>query len=164
MMIIQQQQLVTFGEIATLLPLAAGQAREFLLQIVQRSTQGGEDRQGSEGRAKQIKELHWLRPSGGGFLKIIPIGILTYASVKTGFHADVSPKNQFSCPHRSECRLESSLKTRRRLRGPAIHECMQMSLAGEIVLGWPLRYVWTDERERERVWTRLVLGSPAKIM
>ena len=32
----------------------------------------------------------------GGFLKI-PIGIPTYAIMKTGFHTDVSPKNWFPC-------------------------------------------------------------------
>ena len=50
----------------------------------------------------------------GGFLKVIPIGIPTYAGMKTGFHADVSPKNRFSCRRRSECRLKLSLKTRLR--------------------------------------------------
>ena len=33
----------------------------------------------------------------GGFLKIVPIGIPTYAGMKTGFHANVSPENQFPC-------------------------------------------------------------------
>ena len=32
-----------------------------------------------------------------GFLKIISVGIPTYASMKTSFHTDVSPKNWFSC-------------------------------------------------------------------
>ena len=31
------------------------------------------------------------------FLKIIPIGIPTYAGMKTGFHADIGPRNRFSC-------------------------------------------------------------------
>ena len=42
----------------------------------------------------------------GGFLKIICVGIPTYAGMKTGFHAYVSPKNRFSCRRRSECQLE----------------------------------------------------------
>ena len=34
------------------------------------------------------------------------------SALKTGFHADVIPKNQFSCRRRSECRPKQSLKTR----------------------------------------------------
>ena len=33
----------------------------------------------------------WCVPTRGGFLKIFWFGILTYAGMKTGFHADVSP-------------------------------------------------------------------------
>ena len=37
-------------------------------------------------------------PPRGGFLKIsIPIGIPTYAGMKSGFHADVSPEKRFPC-------------------------------------------------------------------
>ena len=53
-----------------------------------------------------LNNLH--KPGGAnpeaGFLNIIPSGIPTYAGMKTGFHADVSPKNRFSCRRRSEGR------------------------------------------------------------
>ena len=45
---------------------------------------------------------HRLLDSRGGFLKIISVIIPTYAGTKTDFHADVSPRNWFSCRHRSE--------------------------------------------------------------
>ena len=41
---------------------------------------------------------------GGGFLKIISVGNPTHAGMKTDFYADFSPRNRFSCRHRSECR------------------------------------------------------------
>ena len=37
----------------------------------------------------------------GGFLKIIPIGVPTYAGMKTGFYADFRPRNRLSCRHES---------------------------------------------------------------
>ena len=46
----------------------------------------------------------------GGFLKIISVGIPTYAGMKTGFYADFSPRNRFSRRHRSECRRKKSLQ------------------------------------------------------
>ena len=48
----------------------------------------------------------------GRFLKIISVGIPTYAGMKTGFYADFSPRNRFSRRNRSECRRKWSLKTR----------------------------------------------------
>ena len=45
-------------------------------------------------------------PCWCGILKIIPIGILTYAGMKTGFHTDIGPKNRFSYWHWLECQLE----------------------------------------------------------
>ena len=69
---------------------------------------GGHDadlgRPGRHGKPEQVP--------GGGFLKIIPIGIPTYAGMKIGFHADVSPRNWFSCRRRSEYQLKKSVKTR----------------------------------------------------
>ena len=47
-----------------------------------------------------------VRPVRGGFLKIISVGILTYGGMKTGFYADFSPRNQFSCWDRPEWRRE----------------------------------------------------------
>ena len=58
--------------------------------------------------------LSWPKLPRGGFLKIIPIGIPTYTGMKTGLHADVSPKNRFSCRRRSECRPKQAWKTRLR--------------------------------------------------
>ena len=55
----------------------------------------------SRGGSILTKTFHFS--SRGRFLKTIPIGVPTYAGMKTGFHADVSPKNWFSCRHRSEC-------------------------------------------------------------
>ena len=41
----------------------------------------------------------------GGFLKIISVGIPTYAGMKTGFYAEFRPRNRFSRRHGStECR------------------------------------------------------------
>ena len=47
----------------------------------------------------------------GGFLKIITVGIPTYADVKTSFSRWRQLGNRFSRRHRSECRLKQSLKT-----------------------------------------------------
>ena len=52
------------------------------------------------------------------YTKIISVGILTNAIVKTGFHADNNFANQFSHRCRSECRLKLSLKTHLRAEGP----------------------------------------------
>ena len=40
----------------------------------------------------------WTRErERGGFLKIIPISILTYAGMKTGFHVNISPREIGFC-------------------------------------------------------------------
>ena len=44
-----------------------------------------------------------LKVPRSGFLKNFCAGILTYTGLKTGFHTDISPRNQFS--------LKQSLKT-----------------------------------------------------
>ena len=54
---------------------------------------------------EKVGELHAVT-SRGGFLKIISVDIPTYAGLKTGFHANVSPRNWFSHQRRSECRLK----------------------------------------------------------
>ena len=49
----------------------------------------------------------------GWFLKIVWVGVPTYAGTKTGFHAatpTLAPRNQFSCRPGSDCRLKQSLK------------------------------------------------------
>ena len=37
------------------------------------------------------------------FKVFFSVGILTCAGMKTSFHAYISPRNRFSCRHRSEC-------------------------------------------------------------
>ena len=46
---------------------------------------------------EKIKKYLKCPALSGRFLNSIPIGIPTYAGMKTSFRADVSPKNQFPC-------------------------------------------------------------------
>ena len=64
-------------------------------------------KEGAIGATKNLSRTGFRRfplQYGGGFLKIISVGIPTYAGMKTGFYADFSPRNRFSRRHRSECR------------------------------------------------------------
>ena len=41
---------------------------------------------------------------------MVSVGIPTFASMKTGFHDDVTPRHLFSCRQRLECRLKESFR------------------------------------------------------
>ena len=48
----------------------------------------------------------WIGDGQSWDLKFISVGILTCTGMKTSFHTDVSPRNQFSGRHWSECQLK----------------------------------------------------------
>ena len=90
-------------------------------------------------------------------LKVIPIGIPTYAGMKTGFWGWSWRGNRFSCLRRSECRWELYLKTN--LRPTTVKSFLRINFQTLSLARWLVQYrTWlflSTIRENSRSW-RLV--------